>query len=262
MCPHALTQDERFRYARTLILPEVGETGQRRLKAASVLLIGVGGLGSAVALYLTAAGVGRIGIVDPESVDISNLQRQIIHNTGMIGRLKVESAREKMFRLNPHVRVETRADLFSPRNADEISADYEILVDGTDNFRTRYLINDLCVRTGKTYVYGAVYRFEGQVSVFDARKGPCYRCLFPEPPPTDLVVNSAETGIFSVLPGIVGTIQATEVLKLILGIGSPLLGRLLLYDALHMSFQEVLLPKNPDCAICGAGLQMTHLGDH
>lgn len=262
MCPPALTQDERLRYARTMILPDVGEEGQCSLKAASVLLVGAGGLGSSVAMHLTVAGVGRIGIVDPETVDISNLQRQIIHNTGMIGRLKVESAREQMFRLNPHVRVETRADLFSSSNADEISADYEILVDGTDTFRTRYLINDLCVRTGKTYVYGALYRFEGQVSVFDARKGPCYRCLFPEPPSTDFVVNSAETGIFSVLPGIVGTIQASEVLKLILGIGSPLLGRLLLYDALHMSFQEVLLPKDPDCAICGAEPKMTHLGDH
>jgi adenylyltransferase/sulfurtransferase len=259
MYPPALTQDERLRYARTMILPEVGDEGQCRLKAASVLLVGAGGLGSSVAMHLTAAGVGRIGIVDPETVDISNLQRQIIHDTGMIGRLKVESAREKMFRLNPHVRVEIRADLFSSRNADEISADYEILVDGTDNFRTRYLINDLCVRTGKTYVYGALYRFEGQVSVFDARKGPCYRCLFPEPPPTDFVVNSAETGIFNVLPGIVGTIQASEVLKLILGIGSPLLGRLLLYDALHMRFQEVLLPKDPDCMTCGAEPQKRHI---
>ncbi|MFH1081566.1 MAG: molybdopterin-synthase adenylyltransferase MoeB [Pseudomonadota bacterium] len=251
MYPPALTQDERLRYARTMILPEVGEQGQRRLKAASVLLVGAGGLGSSVAMHLATAGVGRIGIVDPETVDPSNLQRQIIHDTGMIGRLKVESASEKMFRLNPHVRVEIRADLFNASNADEISANYEILVDGTDNFRTRYLINNLCVRTGKTYVYGALYRFEGQVSVFDARKGPCYRCLFPEQPSADFVVNSEETGIFSALPGIVGTIQASEVLKLILGIGSPLLGRLLLYDALHMSFREVLFSKDPDCAICG-----------
>jgi molybdopterin/thiamine biosynthesis adenylyltransferase len=259
MCPPALTQDERLRYARTMILPEVGEQGQCRLKAASVLLVGAGGIGSSVAMHLAAAGVGRIGIVDPETVDISNLQRQIIHDTEMIGRIKVESAREKLFRLNPHIHVEAHADLFSSRNADELSAEYEILVDGTDNFCTRYLINDLCVRTGKTYVYGALYRFEGQVSVFDARKGPCYRCLFPEPPPTDLVVNSAETGIFSILPGIVGTIQASEVLKLILGIGSPLLGRLLLYDALHVSFQEVLLRKDPGCAICGAEPQKRHV---
>jgi molybdopterin/thiamine biosynthesis adenylyltransferase len=259
MCPHALIQDKRLRYARSVMLPEVGEEGQCRLTAASVLIVGMGGLGSATALFLTAAGVGRIGIVDPEMVDLSNLQRQIIHDTEMIGRLKVESARDRMFRLNPHVRVETRADLFSSRNADEISADYEILVDGTDNFRTRYLINDLCVRTGKTYVYGALYRFEGQVSVFDARKGPCYRCLFPEPPPTDFIVNSAESGIFSVLPGVVGTIQASEVLKLILGIGSPLFGRLLLCDALHMSFQEVLLPKDPDCPICGAAPQKCYI---
>lgn len=252
---HALTEDERFRYARSVILPEVGETGQRRLKAASVLLVGVGGLGSAVAMYLATAGVGRIGIVEPDSVDLSNLQRQVIHDAAMIGRLKVESARKRMLCLNPHVRVGAHAELFSPRNADELSADYEILVDGTDNFPTRYLINDLCVRTGKSYVYGAVYRFEGQVSVFDARKGPCYRCLFPEPPPADMVVNPAESGIFSVLPGIVGTIQAAEVLKLILGIGSPLLGRLLLFDALQLRFQEVLLTKDPDCAICGVGLK-------
>lgn len=255
MCPPVLTQDERFRYARTMILPEVGEAGQRRLKAASVLLVGVGGLGSSVAMHLAAAGVGRIGIVDPETVDLSNLQRQIIHDTGMIGRLKVESAREGMLRLNPHVNVETRAEPFSSRNADEISADYKILVDGTDNFRTRHLINDLCVRTDKTYVYGAVWRFEGQTSVFDARKGPCYRCLFPELPSADFVANSAKTGIFSALPGIVGTMQASEVLKLILGIGSPLFGRLLLYDALHMRFQEVLFSKDPDCTICGAEQQ-------
>lgn len=259
MCPPRLTPDERSRYSRTMILPEVGEEGQCRLKAASVLLVGAGGLGSSVAVHLTAAGVGRIGIVDPETVDISNLQRQVIHDTEMIGRLKVDSAREKMFHLNPHVRVETRAELFSSRNADEISAEYEILVDGTDNFHTRYLINDLCVRTGKTYVYGAISRFEGQVSVFDARKGPCYRCLFPEPPPTDLVVNSAETGIFSALPGIVGTMQASEILKLILGIGFPLLGRLLLYDAFHVRFQEVLFSKDPDCVTCGAGPQKRHI---
>jgi adenylyltransferase/sulfurtransferase len=254
MCPYALTQEERFRYARTLILPEVGETGQYKLKAASVLIIGVGGLGSAAALNLAAAGVGRIGIVDPDRVDVSNLPRQIIHHTGTIGRLKVESAREKISHLNPHISVETRADLFSPSNADEISADYEILVDGTDNFLARYTINDLCVRKRKTYVYGAVYRFEGQVSVFDARKGPCYRCLFPEPPPTDCIVDSADTGILNVLPGIVGTMQASEVLKLILGIGSPLLGRLLMLDVLYMNFQEVLFSKDHDCAICGTGI--------
>lgn len=259
MCPPALTPDERLRYDRTMILPDVGEEGQRRLKAASVLLVGVGGLGSSVAMHLAAAGVGRIGIVDPETVELSNLQRQVIHDTGMIGRLKVESAREGMFRLNPLVRVETRAEFFSSRNADGISGDYEILVDGTDNFQTRYLINDLCVRTGKTYVYGAIYRFEGQVSVFDARKGPCYRCLFPESPPTDVVANSAQTGIFSALPGIVGTIQASEVLKLILGIGSSVSGRLLLCDALHMSFQDVLFSKDPDCVICGAEPQKRHI---
>ena len=262
MCPSALTQDERLRYARTMILPDVGEEGQYRLKAASVLLIGAGGLGSSVAMHLAAAGIGRIGIVDPDTVEISNLQRQVIHHMGMIGRLKVESARQQLSCLNPHVRVETHTECFSSRNADEISAGYEILVDGTDNFHTRYLINNLCVRAGKTYVYGALYRFEGQISVFDARKGPCYQCLYPEPPSMDVVANASQAGIFSVLPGIVGTMQAAEALKLILGIGTPLLGRLLLYDALHVSFQEVRLSKDPGCKICGTKPQRTRLADH
>ncbi|MBW2636511.1 MAG: molybdopterin-synthase adenylyltransferase MoeB [Deltaproteobacteria bacterium] len=246
-----LTEEELRRYSRTITLPKVGPEGQRKLKAASVLLVGVGGLGSPMAMYLAAAGVGRIGIVDPQKVDVTNLQRQVIHDTDMIGRLKVDSARETMLRLNPNIHVDTYVESFTPENAEKIAGDYEILVDGTDNFHTRYLINDLCVQRGKTYVYGSVYRFEGQVSVFDAQKGPCYRCLFPEPPPPDLIVKTSDTGVFSALPGTVGTIQASETLKLILGIGEPLIGKLLLYDALSMTFQIVRLVKKTDCAVCG-----------
>lgn len=250
--PGELTSEEKLRYSRTLLLDEAGEQGQRKLKAAAVLLVGAGGLGSSVAICLAAAGVGRIGIADPDVVDISNLQRQIIHRTESVGRLKVTSAREQMLRLNPHVRVETHADSFHFGNAEKISSDYEIIVDGTDNFHTRRLINEVCVRLGKPYVYGAIYRFEGQVSVFDARRGPCYACLFGEtPPPHDNeTFAAAPNGIFSVLPNTVGTIQASEVVKLILGIGAPLLGRLLLYDALQMSFQEVQISKAPGCPVC------------
>ena len=257
----ALTEEEICRYTRTIALPEVGPEGQRKLKAASVLVVGAGGLGSPVAMYLAAAGIGRIGIVDPETVDISNLQRQVIHDTAMIGRLKAESAREKMLRLNPHIRVDIYTESFNPDNAEKIAGDYTILVDGTDNFHTRYLINDLCVLTGKTYVYGAVYRFEGQVSVFDAQKGPCYRCLFPEPSPPDLIVNTSDAGIFNVLPGTVGTIEVSETLKLILGAGVPLIGKLLLYDALTMSFQIVGLGKDSHCPVCGAEPKITRLVD-
>jgi len=257
----ALTEEEIRRYARTIALPEVGPEGQRKLKAASVLVVGAGGLGSPVAMYLAAAGIGRIGIVDPETVDISNLQRQVIHDTAMIGRLKAESAREKMLRLNPNIHVDIYTESFNSDNAEKIAGDYTILVDGTDNFPTRYLINDLCVLAGKTYVYGAVYRFEGQVSVFDAEKGPCYRCLFPEPPPPDLIVNTSEAGIFNVLPGTVGTIEVSETLKLILGAGVPLIGKLLLYDALTMSFQIVGLGKDSHCPVCGAEPKITHLFD-
>jgi len=256
-----LTEEEIRRYVRTIALPEVGPEGQHKLKAASVLVIGAGGLGSPVAMYLAAAGIGRIGIVDPDTVDISNLQRQVIHDTAMIGRFKAESAGEKMLRLNPHIRVDIHTESFNPDNAEKIAGDYAILIDGTDNFPARYLINDLCVLTGKTYVYGAVYRFEGQVSVFDAKKGPCYRCLFPEPPPPDLTVNNSATGIFNVLPGTVGTIEVSETLKLILGTGVSLIGKLLLYDALSMSFQTVQLQKNPDCAICGTEPEITRLAD-
>ena len=257
-----LTEEETRRYARTIALPGVGLEGQRKLKAASVLVIGAGGLGSPVAMYLAAAGIGRIGIVDPDMVDITNLQRQVIHDTTMIGRLKAESAREKMLRLNPHIEVDVYAESFSSDNAEKIAGDYTILVDGTDNFHTRYLINDFCVLTGKPYVYGAVYRFEGQVSVFGAQKGPCYRCLFPEPPPQDLIVNTSEAGIFNVLPGTVGTIEVAETLKLILGVGVPLVGKLLLYDAMTMSFQIVRLDKDPDCPVCGTEPKITSLADY
>ncbi|MDD5475283.1 MAG: molybdopterin-synthase adenylyltransferase MoeB [Syntrophales bacterium] len=250
-----ISRDEQLRYRRTLMLPEIGESGQEALKAASVLIIGAGGLGSVSSLYLAAAGVGRIGIVDPDSVELSNLQRQIAHSTEAIGTLKVHSARERIAGLNPHVLVDTFNMSFNPDNSYDISSDYDILADGTDNLKTRYLINDICVRAGKPYVYGAVYRFEGQVGVFDALKGPCYRCLFPKPPQEDDHISdmAEEEGMFSVVPGIIGTIQASEVIKLILGIGNSLSGRMLLCDVLGMTFQEVLLSKNPDCLSCKAG---------
>jgi len=257
-----LTQDEILRYSRHMLIPEVGLAGQRRLKAASVLVVGTGGLGSPVALYLAAAGVGRIGIVDYDVVDSSNLQRQVIHDTERIGMLKVESARQRMLALNPYIQVEAFNEVFSSENAEAISAGYDILVDGTDNFPTRYLINDLAVFSGRPYVYGSIFRFEGQISVFDARSGPCYRCLFPEPPPPGTVPGCAEGGVFGVLPGTVGTIQATEVIKLILGIGEPLVGKLVLYDALDMSFQTVQLRKNPRCKVCGESPEIVRLIDY
>ncbi len=246
-----LSQAELLRYSRHLLLPEVGLEGQRKLKAASVLIVGTGGLGSPIALYLAAAGIGRLGLVDYDSVDRSNLQRQIIHGTHTTGWEKVDSAAERLRDLNPDIRIDTYDTLFSSENALDLADPYQILVDGTDNFPTRYLLNDLAVLTGKTYVYGSIFRFEGQISVFDARRGPCYRCLFPAPPPPDSTPSCAEAGVFGVLPGTVGTIQATEVLKLILGMGKPLIGRLLLYDALDMSLQEIKLRKNPDCPVCG-----------
>ncbi len=257
-----LTQAELHRYSRHLILPEVGLEGQRKLKNAAVLLVGTGGLGSPLALYLAAAGIGRIGLVDYDVVDDSNLQRQVIHGTDRLGELKVESARRRMLELNPYIRVEAHNDVFHAGNAREIAAGYDVLVDGTDNFPTRYLINDLAVLTGRPFVYGSIFRFEGQVSVFDARRGPCYRCLFPEPPPPDSVPSCAEGGVFGVLPGTVGTIQGTEVLKLILGIGEPLIGKLLLYDALEMTFQTVMLRKNPRCRVCAETPSVTDLIDY
>ena len=260
--PIELTQAEYLRYSRHLLIPEVGLEGQRKLKAASVLLVGSGGLGSPVALYLAAAGVGHIGVVDYDVVDDSNLQRQIIHDSERVGKLKVESARERMLALNPYIQVDAFNEVFSSENARQIAEGYAVLVDGTDNFPTRYLINDLCVLTGKPFVYGSIFRFEGQVSVFDARSGPCYRCLFPEPPPPGSVPNCAEGGVFGVLPGTIGTLQATEVIKLILGIGETLVGRLLLYDALDMSFQSVNLRKNPRCKVCGPDPEVTELIDY
>ncbi len=257
-----LSQQEVLRYSRHLLIPEVGLEGQRKLKAASVLLVGTGGLGSPLGLYLAAAGVGRIGIVDYDVVDDSNLQRQVIHDTSRVGKLKVESARERMLGLNPYIQVDAYNEVFSAENAGRISTGYDILVDGTDNFPTRYLINDLCVLTGRPYVYGSIFRFEGQVSVFDARRGPCYRCLFADPPPPGATPTCAEGGVFGVLPGTIGTLQAAEVIKLILGVGDPLVGRLLLYDALDMSFQTIQLRKNPNCRICGAHPEITHLIDY
>lgn len=257
-----LSHSEILRYSRHLLIPEVGLEGQRKLKAASVLVIGTGGLGSPVALYLAAAGVGRIGLVDYDVVDFSNLQRQVIHGTAAIGVLKVESARQRMLDVNPDIRVDVYNEPFTSANALQIAGDYDILIDGTDNFPTRYLVNDVCVLLGKANVYGSIFRFDGQVSVFDARQGPCYRCLFPEPPPPGLVPSCAEGGVLGVLPGTVGTLQATEALKLILGIGEPLIGRLMLYNALDMSFEFVKLRKNPKCKVCGAQPEVTELIDY
>ncbi len=257
-----LTQEEVSRYSRHLLIPEVGMEGQRKLKAASVLLVGTGGLGSPLGLYLAAAGVGRIGIVDYDVVDESNLQRQVMHDTSRVGMLKVESARRRMLDLNPDITVEAYNEVFSSENAYRISEGYDILVDGTDNFPTRYLINDLSVLTGRPYVYGSIFRFEGQVSVFDARTGPCYRCLFPDPPPPGAVPTCAEGGVFGVLPGTVGTLQGTEVIKLLLGIGETMAGRLLLYDALDMTFHTVQLRKNPNCKVCGPTPTVTELIDY
>jgi molybdopterin/thiamine biosynthesis adenylyltransferase/rhodanese-related sulfurtransferase len=258
----ALSQDEILRYSRHLMIPEVGLAGQRRLKAASVLLVGTGGLGSPIALYLAAAGIGHIGLVDYDVVECSNLHRQVIHGTAQVGNLKVESARQRMLDLNPNIRVDTYNDVFSSENAERIAGGYDILLDGTDNFPTRYLINDLCVLTGRPYVYGSIFRFEGQISVFDPRSGPCYRCIFPEPPPPGSVPSCSVAGVFGVLPGTIGTIQATETIKLILGIGTSLVGKLLLYDALDTSLQTINIRKNPSCKICGPHPQITHLIDY
>ncbi|MGB9586087.1 MAG: molybdopterin-synthase adenylyltransferase MoeB [Anaerolineales bacterium] len=257
-----LSHEEILRYSRHLLIPEVGLEGQRKLKAASILVIGTGGLGSPVALYLAAAGVGHIGLVDYDIVDESNLQRQVIHGTSSLGDLKVESARNRMLDLNPEIEVEVYNEPFTSSNAMRIAQGYDVIVDGTDNFPTRYLSNDVCVLLGKPNVYGSIFRFEGQVSVFDAQRGPCYRCLFPEPPPPGMVPSCAEGGVLGVLPGTIGTIQATEALKLVLGIGEPLIGRLLLYNALDMSFDFVKLRKNPKCKICGENPEVTELIDY
>ena len=246
-----LSQEEILRYSRHLIIPEVGVEGQRRLKDARVLMVGAGGLGSPIGLYLAAAGVGRIGIVEFDTVDETNLQRQILHGTKDVGRKKVESARDRLHDVNPHVEVVAHETRLTSENALEIVAQYDLVVDGTDNFATRYLVNDACVLLGKPNVYGSIFRFEGQSTIFCTKDGPCYRCLYPEPPPPGLVPSCAEGGVLGILPGLVGVIQATETVKLLTGIGEPLVGRLLLVDALAMQFRTVKLRKNPRCPACG-----------
>ena len=257
-----LTNDELGRYSRHLILPEVGMEGQQRLKAAKVLCVGTGGLGSPLALYLAAAGIGTLGLIDFDVVDASNLQRQIIHSTKDIGRKNIDSAQEKLNALNPALDVVKHDTMLTSANALEIFAQYDIIADGTDNFQTRYLVNDACVLLNKPNAYGSIFRFEGQASVFATEEGPCYRCLYPEPPPPGLVPSCAEGGVLGILPGLVGVIQATEVIKLILGKGEPLIGRLLLVDALTMRFRELKLRKNPDCPVCGANPTVTELIDY
>jgi adenylyltransferase/sulfurtransferase len=257
-----LTREEILRYSRHLLIPEVGIEGQKRLKNASALIIGTGGLGSPVALYLAAAGVGHIGLVDYDVVDSSNLQRQVIHGTSRVGQLKVESARDRMLDLNPDIEVTVYNEPFTSENAMRIAREYDVLIDGTDNFPTRYLTNDVSVFLGKPNVYGSIYRFDGQLSVFDASRGPCYRCLFPEPPPPGLVPSCAEGGVLGVLPGTIGSLQANEALKLLLGIGEPLIGKLLLYNALDMSFDFVKLKKNPKCRVCGPEADVKELIDY
>jgi len=257
-----LSGDEIKRYSRHLIMPEVGVEGQRKLKAAKVLCIGAGGLGSPAAMYLAAAGVGTLGIVDFDVVDFSNLQRQIIHGTPDVGRAKLLSAKDRLNALNPNVHIETYDEALSSENAMRLFAPYDVILDGTDNFPTRYLVNDACVLSGKPNAYGSIFRFEGQASVFATKDGPCYRCLYPEPPPPGLVPSCAEGGVFGVLPGIIGVIQATETIKLILGAGEPLIGRFLIYDALRMRFRELKLRKDADCPVCGTHPTVTKLIDY
>jgi molybdopterin/thiamine biosynthesis adenylyltransferase/rhodanese-related sulfurtransferase len=257
-----LSNDEIARYSRHLILPEVGMEGQQKLKAAKVLCVGTGGLGAPLALYLAAAGVGTIGLVDFDTVDASNLQRQIIHSSATVGKLKVDSAEIMLKGLNPHLNVIKHNTMLTSANALDILKDYDVIADGTDNFQTRYLVNDACVLLGKPNAYASIYRFEGQASVFGTKEGPCYRCLYPEPPPPGLVPSCAEGGVLGILPGLLGVIQATETIKLILGIGEPLIGRLLLVDALGMTFRTLKLRKNPECPVCGANPTVTELIDY
>lgn len=258
----SLSGDEVRRYARHLIMPEVAMDGQRRLKAAKVLCIGTGGLGSPLTLYLAAAGVGTIGLVDFDVVDVSNLQRQIIHTTADIGRPKIDSAEAKLRAINPDLIVNRHEFAVDASNALDLFAPYDVIVDGTDNFPTRYLVNDACVLLGKPNVYGSIFRFDGQASVFFPPRGPCYRCLYPEPPPPDLVPNCAEGGVLGILPGFIGVVQATETVKLLLGVGRPLIGRLMLYDALDMAVREMKVRKNPKCPICGPNPTITALIDY
>jgi molybdopterin/thiamine biosynthesis adenylyltransferase/rhodanese-related sulfurtransferase len=257
-----LTNDEILRYSRHLIMPEVAMEGQQKLKAACVLCVGTGGLGSPLAMYLAAAGVGTLGLVDFDVVDLTNLQRQIIHTTADVGRPKLDSAAEKLAAINPFVNVRKFETRLSSANALDIIRQFDIVADGTDNFPTRYLVNDACVLTGKPNVYASIFRFEGQASVFAAERGPCYRCLYPEPPPPGLVPSCAEGGVLGILPGLLGVIQATEVIKLILGSGEPLIGRLLLVDALGMRFRELHLRKNPECPVCGTNPTIRELIDY
>jgi molybdopterin/thiamine biosynthesis adenylyltransferase/rhodanese-related sulfurtransferase len=257
-----LSKEEVLRYSRHLIMPEVGMDGQLKLKAAKVLCIGTGGLGAPLGQYLAAAGVGRIGLVDFDRVDLTNLQRQILFSTSDVGRPKIQAAAERLRGLNPDIQIDTFETMLTSENALDILKDYDIVVDGTDNFATRYLVNDACVLLGKPNVYGSIFRFEGQASVFGYPEGPCYRCLYPEPPPPGLVPSCAEGGVLGVLPGIVGSIQAVETLKLIIGKGEPLVGRLLLFDALSMRFRELKLRKNPDCPVCGTHPTITKLIDY
>ncbi len=257
-----LSSAEIKRYGRHLIMPEFGIAGQRRLKAASVLIIGTGGLGSPLALYLAAAGIGRIGLVDHDVVDDSNLQRQIVHGVSTLGQLKVGSAAQRLRDLNPDLQLDLYNEFLTSDNALRILAPYDVIIDGTDNFPTRYLVNDACVKLGKPNVYGSVLRFEGQLSVFYGKQGPCYRCMFPEPPPPGLVPNCAEAGVLGVLPGVIGTMQATEAIKLIAGIGEPMIGRMLLYDALEMSFTTIKIRKDPHCPVCGIPASEVELIDY
>jgi sulfur-carrier protein adenylyltransferase/sulfurtransferase len=257
-----LSNEEILRYSRHLIMPEVGMEGQLKLKRAKVLLVGTGGLGAPLGLYLAAAGVGRIGVVDFDKIDFTNLQRQVMFGTSDVGRPKIEAATERMAGINPEIRLDRYETALTSENALDIMRDYDIVVDGTDNFPTRYLVNDACVLLGKPNVYGSIFRFEGQASIFGAPGGPCYRCLYPEPPPPGLVPSCAEGGVLGVLPGIIGSIQAMETLKLILGKGEPLIGRLLLFDALGMKFRELKLRKNPDCPVCGEHPTVTKLIDY
>lgn len=258
----ALTQDEILRYSRHLIMPEVGVEGQEKLKAARVLLIGTGGLGSPAALYLAAAGIGTMGLIDFDVVDFSNLQRQIIHGTSNVNQPKVESAKARLAEINPNVHVVAYNQMMTKDNILRILKDYDIVLDGTDNFQTRYLVNDACVFMKKPFVYGSIFRFDGQATVFYPGKGPCYRCLFAEPPPPGMVPSCAEGGVLGILPGVIGVIQATEVVKLILGKGESLIGRLMLYDALKMNFREVKFRRNPKCPVCGDNPTIKELIDY
>lgn len=257
-----LTQEEYIRYSRHLILPEVGEAGQQKLKAASVLIVGAGGLGSPTAYYLAAAGIGTIGIADFDHVELVNLQRQIIHGTSDIGHLKVDSAAEKMQALNPLVKIEKISEHLSSENALQVINNFGVIIDGSDNFPTRYLLNDACVLSRKPYVYGSIFQFEGQASVFATEQGPCYRCLYPEPPPPHLVPSCEDGGVLGILPGIIGSIQATEAIKLILNVGESLAGQLLLFDALKMEFNKLKIKKKADCPVCGENPSVTELIDY